>query len=164
LERYLYGCFYRILIMKQILSFFLLFGFVGLHAQTKVGGIVLDEAGEPVAFANVLFKNSTEGTISNDNGRFYMESDNVYDILLVSFIGFENQEIILERKVTYDMNIVLLEATEQLSGVVLISGKQSKKNNPAVEILKKIWAKNGRTVFANLINTLLINMRRLNLI
>jgi hypothetical protein len=65
----------------------------------------------------------------------------VYDILLVSFIGFENQEIILERKVTYDMNIVLLEATEQLSGVVLISGKQSKKNNPAVEILKKIWAK-----------------------
>ncbi|MFT6369421.1 MAG: hypothetical protein ACJAUQ_001844 [Maribacter sp.] len=127
--------------MKQILSFFLLFGFVGLHAQTKVGGIVLDEAGEPVAFANVLFKNSTEGTISNDNGRFYMESDNVYDILLVSFIGFENQEIILERKVTYDMNIVLLEATEQLSGVVLISGKQSKKNNPAVEILKKIWAK-----------------------
>lgn len=127
--------------MKQILSFFLLFGFVWLNAQTKVGGIVIDEAGESVAFANVLFKNSTEGTISNENGRFYMESNNVHDILLVSFIGFENQEIILENKVTYGMNIILLEATEQLDEVVLISGKQSKKNNPAVEILKKIWAK-----------------------
>ena len=127
--------------MKQILSFFLLLGFVWLNAQTKVGGIVVDEAGESVAFANVLFKNSTEGTITNDNGRFYMESDNVHDILLVSFIGFENQEIVLENKVTYDMNIILVEATQQLNEVVLISGKQSKKNNPAVEILKKIWAK-----------------------
>ena len=127
--------------MKQLLSFFLLFGFVWLSAQTKVGGIVVDEAGAPVAFANVLFKNSTEGTISNDNGRFYMESENVHDILLVSFIGFENQEIILEKKVNYDMIITLTEATEQLNEVVLISGKQSKKNNPAVEILKKIWAK-----------------------
>jgi hypothetical protein len=127
--------------MKQLLSFFLLFGFVWLSAQTKVGGIVVDEAGAPVAFANVLFKNSTEGTISNDNGRFYMESENVHDILLVSFIGFENQEIILEKKVNYDMIITLTEATEQLNEVVLISGKQSKKNNPAVEILRKIWAK-----------------------
>jgi len=106
-----------------------------------VGGIVVDEAGAPVAFANILFKNSTEGTITNDNGRFYMESDNVHDILQVSFIGFENQEILLENKVNYDMVITLVEATEQLNEVILISGTQSKKNNPAVEILKKIWAK-----------------------
>jgi hypothetical protein len=106
-----------------------------------VGGIVVDETGDPVAFANILFKNSTEGTITNDNGRFYMESDDVHDILLVSFIGFENQEIVLENKVNYDMMITLVEATEQLNEVILISGTQSKKNNPAVEILKKIWAK-----------------------
>ena len=103
--------------------------------------MVLDQAGDPVAFANVLFKNSTEGTITNDNGRFYLESDNNHAVLLVSFIGFENQEISLKAKVTYDMKVVLLEATEQLNEVVLISGKQSKKNNPAVDILRKIWSK-----------------------
>ena len=103
--------------------------------------MVLDQAGDPVAFANVLFKNSTEGTISNDNGRFYLESDNNHEVLIVSFIGFENQEITLKSKVTYDMEVVLLEATEQLNEVVLISGKQSKKNNPAVDILRKIWSK-----------------------
>ncbi|WP_396636976.1 DUF5686 family protein [Maribacter sp. R77961] len=127
--------------MKQIIFSFFLFFITNVGAQTKVSGIVLDETGEPVAFANVLFKNSTEGTITNDNGRFYMESDNNHEVLIVSFIGFKNQEITLESKVTYGMKVVLLEATEQLNEVVLISGKQSKKNNPAVDILRKIWAK-----------------------
>jgi len=127
--------------MKQIIFSLFLFFSIFLIAQTKVSGIVIDEAGEPVAFANVLFKNSTEGTITNDNGRFYMESDNSHEVLMVSFIGFESQEIVLNSKVTYEMEIRLLEATEQLNEVILISGKQSKKNNPAVDILRKIWAK-----------------------
>ncbi len=127
--------------MKSILTLILFCCFCFSAAQTKVSGIVVDESGEPVAFANVLFKNSTEGTITNDNGRFYMESDNTHEVLAVSFIGFVSQDIPLENKVTYEMTITLLESMEQLNEVVLISGKQSKKNNPAVEILKKIWAK-----------------------
>jgi len=38
-------------------------------AQTKVGGVIYDEFGDTVPFANVVFPNSGEGTISNDNGR-----------------------------------------------------------------------------------------------
>ena len=127
--------------MKKILPIFLFLASIAVFSQSKVGGIVLDEGGEPVAFANVLFKNSTEGTITNDNGRFYMESDDTYEALVISFIGYEDQEIPLTSKVTYNMEIRLKESTEQLDEVVVISGKQSKKNNPAVEILKKIWAK-----------------------
>jgi hypothetical protein len=125
---------------KFLFPVFLLFAMVA-SAQSKVGGIVLDEFNDPVAFANVVFKNSNEGTITNDNGRFYMESDNTYATLVVSFIGYEDQEITLTNKVTYNLEIRLVEATEQLQEVVVFSGKQSKKNNPAVEILKKIWAK-----------------------
>ncbi|MFX0557532.1 DUF5686 family protein [Maribacter sp. CXY002] len=127
--------------MKQILPLFLFFLTVFVNAQTKVSGVVLDESGEPVAFANVLFKNSTEGTITNDNGRFYLESDNNHELLVISFIGYENLEIALGSRVNYDMDITLVEAAEQLNEVVLVSGKQSKKNNPAVDILRKIWAK-----------------------
>lgn len=127
--------------MKHLL-FVLLINFqLLLVAQTKVSGIVIDESGEPVAFANVLFKNSIEGTITNDNGRFYMESDNTHKTLSVSFIGYENQEIELPSKVNYNMKIKMVESTEQLNEVVLIAGKQSKKNNPAIDILRKIWAK-----------------------
>ena len=42
-------------------------------AQTKVSGEVIDDFGDPIAFANVFFQNSTEGTITNENGRFYLE-------------------------------------------------------------------------------------------
>ncbi|MDX1362759.1 MAG: DUF5686 family protein [Arenibacter latericius] len=119
-------------------------------SQTKVGGVVVDEEGEPVAFANVLFKNSTEGTITNDDGRFYMESDNTHDTLLISFLGYESQEIALTAKTTVKMRVVMLEASEQLNEVVLYFGKTDKKNNPAIDILKKIWAKkrsNGLNMF-----------------
>lgn len=127
--------------MKHFL-FIVLSLFVALvSAQSKVGGLVIDEQGETVAFANVIFKNSTEGTITNDNGRFYMESDTTYETLVISFIGYEDKEITLSQKVNYDMKIIMVESTEQLDEVVLIAGKQSKKNNPAVDILRKIWAK-----------------------
>ncbi len=127
--------------MKIYNLLIILFFSVIAHAQTKVSGKVVDESGQPVAFANILFKNSTEGTITNDNGRFYMESDTSYKTLVVSFIGYETEEITLSSAVNYEMNIALKEASEQLNEVVLISGKQSKKNNPAIDILRKIWAK-----------------------
>jgi len=127
--------------MKQILFLLFLCSAVLVNAQTKVSGIVVDENGGPVAFANILFTNSTEGTITNDDGRFYIESDNSYKELLVSFIGFDTKVILLEKAVNYNMRITLLEAAQQLNEVVLIAGRQSKKNNPAVDILRKIWAK-----------------------
>lgn len=101
----------------------------------------MDEFGEPVAFANIVFKNSSEGTITNDNGRFYLEADQTYDTLVISFIGYDTQEIPLVQKVNYDLKIVMVESAQQLDEVVIYTGKQSKKNNPAIEILKKIWAK-----------------------
>ncbi len=110
-------------------------------AQSKVSGIVTDEFDNPVAFANIIFKNSYEGTITNDNGRFYMESETTHDTLVISFIGYEDLEIPLDVKVNYDMKVQLKESSEQLNEVIIFAGKQSKKNNPAVEILKKIWAK-----------------------
>ncbi len=127
--------------MKNIL--FLLLLFIGSmnYAQTKVSGIVVDEAGEPVAFANVILKNSSEGTITNDNGRFYLESDIRYSTLVVSFIGYETQEIALTTAVSFDLTIVLPEGGEQLDEVVIYMGKRSKKGNPAIDILRKIWAK-----------------------
>ena len=112
-----------------------------VFAQSKVGGTVFDEEGEPVAFANVIFKNSTEGTTTDENGNFYLESDNTYEFLEISFMGFNTEDIPLTSKVNYNMKISLSENTEQLKEVIVFGGKQSKKNNPAIDILRKIWAK-----------------------
>ena len=125
--------------MKRFLLFvFVLFG-MALNAQTKVSGTVVDEAGEAVAYANVLFKNTTEGTITDEDGRFYLESDENYTLLSVSFIGYATEEVVLKQRVTYNLQVTLREG-EQLDEVVVYVGKQSKKDNPAIDILKKIWA------------------------
>ncbi len=136
--------------MKRILTVFFFLSLLLVSAQTKIEGIVLDEYGAPISFANIIFKNSSEGTITNDNGRFYFESDNTYSAIIVSFIGYETKEIELAQKVNYGLEIVLAESTEELKEVVVYTGKQSKKNNPAIDILRKIWAKerqNGVRMF-----------------
>jgi hypothetical protein len=125
--------------MKQIL-FFLFMGLATVAmAQTKVSGVIKDTAGTPIAFANVIFKDSNEGTISNEEGRFYLESDENYTEVVFSFIGFSSTEVTLTDRSTYNMEIVLEEEAAALDEVVIFTGKQSKKNNPAIDILRKIW-------------------------
>ncbi|MBX2829403.1 MAG: DUF5686 and carboxypeptidase regulatory-like domain-containing protein [Flavobacteriaceae bacterium] len=125
--------------MRQTLLFFSLLFTTIVFSQTKVSGEVKDEYGEPVAFANVIFKDSNEGTITNENGRFYLESEEFHDALWVSFVGYELKVVPLEKRTTYKMEIVLKEQAAELDEVVVFSGKTSKKDNPAITILRKIW-------------------------
>ena len=91
--------------MKYILSLFIIFFSITLAAQTKVSGIVVDSEGIEIPYANVMFPNSSEGTITNEEGRFYLESDSTYDILSVTLIGYASEEIKLEKKVIILINI-----------------------------------------------------------
>lgn len=111
------------------------------NAQTKVSGILVDEFGEPVPFANIVFPGTTTGTISDENGSFYLESDQTQTRLQVSFIGFKTLEVDLVRKVNLNMRLTLATATENLQEVVVYYGKRSKKDNPAIDLLRKIWAR-----------------------
>ena len=125
--------------MKQLLSLSFLLITSIVVAQAKGSGLVKDVSGEPLPFVNVIFKDSNEGTISNEEGRFYIESDSNYDAVVFSFIGFKTKEVALETKNNYKMEVALEEEASALDEVVLISGKQPKENNPAIDILRKIW-------------------------
>ena len=114
-------------------------------AQTKVSGVVVDKQNQPIPFANVVFKGSSEGIVTNEDGKFYLESAKTYVTLLISSVGFSEKEITLDKAVNYNFKIQLSEA-ESLNEVVVFAGKTSKKNNPALDILRKIWErkrKNG---------------------
>lgn len=109
----------------------------------------MDKKNQPIPFANVVFQGSTEGIVSNEDGRFYLESPKDYSVIEVSFMGYVTREVTLAKKVSYDMKIVLNEE-EVLKEVVVYTGKTSKKNNPALDILRKIWErrrKNGLKMF-----------------
>lgn len=125
--------------LKLFFALFLL-NVCAVLAQTKVSGYVFDEVNQPVSFANVIFSGTTEGTITDENGKFYLESEETRTALTVSFIGYETLNVTLDKKVNYNLKFVLKEEAAQLSEVVIVSGKQPKKNNPAIDILRKIWA------------------------
>jgi hypothetical protein len=112
-----------------------------MYSQTKVSGHVFDVNNEPVSFANVVFQGSSIGTITNENGRFYLESEETWDSVVVSFVGYETLVIPLVKQVSFNMVFTLAEEASRLDTVVIISGKQSKKEaeNPAIGLLKKIW-------------------------
>jgi hypothetical protein len=62
----------------------------------EIKGIITDqETSEPLPFATIGLKNSGRGTISNNNGEFYLKipSDLGIDTLSVSYIGYEKLEI-----------------------------------------------------------------------
>ena len=87
--------------------------------------------------------------VSSEDGKFYIESPENHSSLLVSFVGFPTQEVKLVKQVNYDFKIVLKEGNG-LKEVKIYSGKTSKKNNPALDILRKIWErrrKNGLKMF-----------------
>jgi hypothetical protein len=138
--------------MKRTLLFaFLAFTVFTLSAlaQTKVSGTVLDNTAQPIPYVSVYFKGTNEGVITDENGKFYLESQTTYTDVLVSFVGFASKEIHLDNPVAYNLKITLAEATE-LKEIVMYAGKTSKKDNPAIDILRKIWErrrKNGLHMF-----------------
>ena len=123
-----------------------LFISISLFAQTKVKGVITDIYNIPVPYCSIQFTGSSEGTTSNENGGFYLESEKDWKELTVSFIGFKTLAVTLDKKINYNLKLTLEEEEESLNAITIVSGKQPKKNNPAIDILRKIWAqkrKNG---------------------
>ncbi|WP_333599804.1 DUF5686 and carboxypeptidase-like regulatory domain-containing protein [Flavobacterium sp.] len=134
---------------KLFLSLFLVVFAHIVSAQTKVSGVILDNSKQPIPYANVVFKGSTTGVVSNEDGRFYIESPDNYTELVVSFVGFPDKVVKLPKQVNYDFKVILTEGNT-LKEVKIYAGKTSKKNNPALDILRKIWErrrKNGLKMF-----------------
>jgi hypothetical protein len=121
---------------------------IHVAAQTKVSGTVYDQDNQPVAFANVLFKNSSEGVISDFDGNFLLQSENNHSAIVVSFVGFETAEFKLKAKISTGLKIVLQTGFE-LDEVLIVNKPKKrlkKKENPAYKIMRGIWAhkkKNG---------------------
>jgi hypothetical protein len=138
--------------MKKIFTLFIFFiTFTNYYSfgQTKVSGVVLDNSKQPIPYANVVFKGSNTGVVSNEDGRFYIESPDNYTELIVSFIGFPDKVVTLPKQVNYDFKVILTEGNT-LKEVKIFAGKTSKTNNPALDILRKIWErrrKNGLKMF-----------------
>ena len=95
------------------------------QAQKQISGIVVDEAGAPIIGANIIEKGTTNGAITDLEGRFTLNvSDNA--TLIISYIGYTSIEIRVMGKNTF--NITLKEDTQALDEVIVIGYGIQKKS------------------------------------
>lgn len=98
----------------------------GIDQQVKkITGTVVDVTGTPVIGANVVVKGTTNGTITDVDGKFSLEVS-VGDVLDVSYIGYLSYEAKVINSNQY--TITLKEDTQKLDEVVIVSyGTQKKR-------------------------------------
>ena len=97
----------------------------GLQGQSReVRGRVLDETDQPVAGAFVTVKGETRGAMTDGDGRFSISVKNS-DILIVSFLGYGDEEIpVMDQK---DILVKLVPQENQLEEVVMVAYGAQKK-------------------------------------
>lgn len=114
--------------MKKILLFALLLGFVSLwcvdEAQAQdsrtVAGVVVDESGVPLGGASVMLRATTQGTSTDNNGRFSIRvpvSGNV--ILNIRYLGYENASVTVGAETTFR---IVMKPSALTTGQVVVTG------------------------------------------
>lgn len=134
-------------IVRYILLLVLLQAVTGLtllHAQsiTSASGIVRDSiTGEPLSYVSVYFENSTIGAMTDDNGKFSLQNNKNLNKLVVTSLGFDTRIIDLKTGKKNDNLDILLSSTSFAISEVVVKPKRekySRKDNPAVELIKKV--------------------------
>ena len=116
------------------------------HAQsfTSASGIVKDSiTGEPLPFVSVYFDGSTIGAMTDDNGTFTLQNNQGYIKLAAASLGYDTKFIDLKPGKKNDNLEVLLKPTAFEISEVVVKPKREKytrKDNPAVELIKKVIA------------------------
>src|SRR5690606_10911638 len=102
-----------------ILTLSLLMVSLQLFAQARrVTGRITDEAGEPVPGANILEKNTVNGTSSDVDGNFSFNLQQPNSVLVISYVGYLSEKV----QVTGShVNVQLVPDIVSLSEVVVVA-------------------------------------------
>ncbi len=104
----------------------LLIAMVTSAQQFTVRGTVKDATGEPVIGANVMVKGTSNGTITDIDGKYSVSDVNSSSILVFTFIGYKNEEMACKGQ--HEINVILSEDLQTLDEVVVVGyGSLSKK-------------------------------------
>ena len=97
-----------------------------VSSTKNISGVVKDETGEPVIGANVVVKGTTNGTVTDVNGRYSLEVPEG-GVLQISYIGYNTQEVKVGSGDV--VNVSLREDSEALDEVVVIGYGTVKKSD-----------------------------------
>jgi len=123
---------------KNVLAVVLFLMGATLFAQTNLTGKVVDDSSQPLPGADVIVKGTTQGTSSDFDGNFNLETTNNSGTITISFIGFNSRT--LEFNGSKDFGTVQLQASSESLDEVVIVGvadiAKDRKTPVAVSTIK----------------------------
>ena len=134
--------------MKQIAFCLLLLLMFTQTLEAQITGQVIDASdGGPVAMASVIYRGNKVAARAGADGRFVIERHNGWR-LTVSAVGYVPQVININNNTSPHLIVRLKPDTKTLKEVTVSSTRKSKysrKNNPAVELMRKVIAAKKKT-------------------
>ena len=121
------GAYNEVFFRMVFLLVFLMTIVTGFAQNKTVSGIVVDKAGEAVIGASVLVKGTSNGTITDFDGKFTLSNVPEKGIITITYIGYEGQDISIAGKNT--LKVILAEDTETLDEVVVVGYGTQKKTD-----------------------------------
>ena len=95
--------------------------------QSVSGIVISEESGEPIIGASVLVKGTTQGTVTDMDGKFTIPNlPNSAKVLQVSYVGMEGQDVTIKNGI---MKIVLKSDSELLDEVMVVAFGTQKKSS-----------------------------------
>ncbi len=113
-------------------------------AVTQITGLVRDSvSGEGIPHASVSLVGTNEGTIATERGGFTITTRAVFSHLRVSAMGYRSKDVPIKAGQGSVVLVDLVATGVELDEVVVHKGKEkySKKDNPAVEMIKRLRAR-----------------------
>lgn len=89
-------------------------------AEQPYTGLITTSTGEPLPGVNVAIKSTTRGAVTDAEGKFRLMA-NPGEVVVVSFIGYKNQELTLGEQTT--LTIKLIESNDMLQEVTVIGSR-----------------------------------------
>ena len=119
-------------------------------AKAQITGEIYDEEGYPIPLASAIYKGHHVAEASDIDGKFSIARHNGWE-LTFSSVGFMPQTITVGPNTPSHLKIVLKEDSRSLKEVVVKQKRErySRKNNPAVELMKRVIAAKQRTNLEN---------------
>ena len=134
-----------------IMGILMLMTFLRVGAQ-QIKGVVIDATtGDSIAFASAIYHGHHVMVSADNKGCFAIARHNGWT-LTISALGYRSQDIQIQGKTKSELRIRLKPESRTLRNVEVRSKRKSKysrKNNPAVELMKRVIAAKKKTALDN---------------
>lgn len=127
--------FYQLRFLSLFLSAFLFSDFLFAQETIITGKVTDATSGDPIPFANVVFKGTSNGMTTDFDGKFRIHTLAIApgDSIVVSYIGYKSKSKRFKKGVVQVINVQLEEDVTKLQEVVVKSGE-----NPAFPIMRGV--------------------------